>query len=166
MTSWIVSEDVLARVPIIRDARRDDVPRIVELFHTDEPTSKHTAAADAPPADGYYATFDAIECDPRNRLLVAEVGGIVAGTFQLTLVPDMGPSGAERAIVENVIVHSAARNRGIGAAMMRWAIDEAKRLSCSKVSLTSGKKRKDAHRFYARLGFTASHEGFAIYLEE
>jgi hypothetical protein len=32
------------------------------------------------------------------------------------------------------------------------------------VQLTSNKKRLDAHRFYVRLGFQQSHEGFKYYL--
>jgi hypothetical protein len=32
------------------------------------------------------------------------------------------------------------------------------------VQLTSNKQRKDAHRFYERLGFVASHEGFKLAL--
>ena len=34
------------------------------------------------------------------------------------------------------------------------------------VQLTSDKRRSDAHRFYGRLGFTASHEGFKLQLGE
>jgi hypothetical protein len=32
------------------------------------------------------------------------------------------------------------------------------------VQLTSDKTRADAHRFYARLGFVASHEGMKLML--
>ena len=35
---------------------------------------------------------------------------------------------------------------------------------CSLVQLTSDKSRTDAHRFYERLGFVASHEGFKLRL--
>jgi GNAT superfamily N-acetyltransferase len=50
--------------------------------------------------------------------------------------------------------------------MMLWAIEEARRCGCHRVALTSNKRRKDAHRFYERLGFEASHEGFKIVLGE
>lgn len=165
MTSWIVSEDVLAQVPVMRDATRDDVPRIVGLFRTDELTRKHKGD-DAPIEPGYYASFDAIAADPRNRLIVAECGGVVMGAFQLTLIPDMQPSGKERAIIENVIVDAASRGLGIGSAMMLWAVEEARRLGCGKISLTSNKQRAGAHRFYTRLGFVQRYEGFGWDLEE
>jgi GNAT superfamily N-acetyltransferase len=48
--------------------------------------------------------------------------------------------------------------------MMRWAIDEARRRGCALVQLTSDKERTDAHRFYAGLGFVASHEGMKLFL--
>jgi GNAT superfamily N-acetyltransferase len=44
--------------------------------------------------------------------------------------------------------------------MIRWAIEAARARGCSLVQLTSNKKRVDAHRFYQRLGFAQSHEGF------
>ena len=59
-------------------------------------------------------------------------------------------------------VDPLVRNRGYGAEMMRWAIEEARRRDCSRVQLTTNKSRKDAHRFYARLGFRASHEGMKL----
>lgn len=53
---------------------------------------------------------------------------------------------------------------GLGAAMMTWAIAEARRRGCALVQLTSDKSRTDAHRFYQRLGFTATHEGMKLRL--
>ena len=44
--------------------------------------------------------------------------------------------------------------------MMEWAIDQCRARGCSLVQLTSDKVRDGAHRFYERLGFVASHEGF------
>jgi GNAT superfamily N-acetyltransferase len=47
---------------------------------------------------------------------------------------------------------------------MGWAVDEARRRGCALVQLTSDKRRGDAHRFYSRLGFEATHEGFKLRL--
>jgi GNAT superfamily N-acetyltransferase len=46
--------------------------------------------------------------------------------------------------------------------MMRWAIDEARRRGCSGVQLTTNNSRKDAHRFYQRLGFRPTHVGMKL----
>jgi len=61
-------------------------------------------------------------------------------------------------------VGRAYRGQRLGAAMIRWAVAEAGRRGCALVQLTSDKRRPAAHRFYERLGFTASHEGFKLML--
>jgi GNAT superfamily N-acetyltransferase len=48
--------------------------------------------------------------------------------------------------------------------MVRWAVAEAARRGCALVQLTTDTRRTDAHRFYERLGFTASHVGFKMTL--
>jgi GNAT superfamily N-acetyltransferase len=63
-------------------------------------------------------------------------------------------------------VHHRLRGRGIGAALLGWAVDEADRRGCALVQLTSDKRRPEAHRLYGRLGFVASHEGFKLRLGE
>jgi GNAT superfamily N-acetyltransferase len=164
MTSWSLSEDVTAAAVTMRDATRDDVPRIVALYRTDEHGNKHDPGGDDVEA-GYYAAFDVIQDDARNRLIVAELSGVVAGSFQLTWVPDMNPDGREVALIENVIVDSAVRGHGVGSAMMRWAVAEARAHGCYRVTLTSRNVRQDAHRFYARLGFEGNSVGFKLYLD-
>jgi GNAT superfamily N-acetyltransferase len=44
------------------------------------------------------------------------------------------------------------------------AAGESRRRGCSLMQLTTDKSRKDAHRFYERLGFAASHEGMKLTL--
>ena len=46
--------------------------------------------------------------------------------------------------------------------MLRWAIGEARRRGCALAQLTTDKSRADAHRFYERLGFVASHDGMKL----
>lgn len=48
--------------------------------------------------------------------------------------------------------------------MMRWAIARCEKRGCYLVQLTSDRQRKDAHRFYERLGFTPTHTGFKLKL--
>ena len=42
-------------------------------------------------------------------------------------------------------------------------VERARAAGCVRVQLTSNKERVDAHRFYERLGFRRSHEGFKLY---
>jgi GNAT superfamily N-acetyltransferase len=98
------------------------------------------------------------------QLMVAELDGEVVGTFQLSVIPHLSHVGRPVAQLESVHVAGARRSRGIGAQMVRWAIDEARRQGCHRLQLTSDRRRVEAHRFYERLGFLATHEGFKLKL--
>ncbi|WP_373866945.1 GNAT family N-acetyltransferase, partial [Streptomyces angustmyceticus] len=51
-----------------------------------------------------------------------------------------------------------------GSRLIEWAVAESHTLGCQMVQLTSDATRIDAHRFYERLGFEASHLGFKLQL--
>ena len=143
----------------IRRARREDLDAIVALYAAD---SLH--AGREPVTGDWAGAFQEIAADPRELLLVGEESGRVVGTLQMTFLRYLTYGGARVALVEAVHVAASERSRGVGAAMMRFAIDEAKKRGCHRVQLTSNKARSDAHRFYERLGFTRSHEGFKLFL--
>ena len=145
---------------IFRDARRQDVPEIVALLADDVLGAGREGDLD----DTYWTAFEQVEADPRNRLIVAEDSGRVAGTLQLTLIPGLSRHGMLRAQIEGVRVAADYRSRGIGREMIQWAVTEARRAGCGMVQLTSDKRRADAIRFYESLGFTATHEGFKLAL--
>ncbi|NDL59403.1 GNAT family N-acetyltransferase [Phytoactinopolyspora mesophila] len=123
------------------------------------------AAREAPEElERYVAAFETIDADPHQFLAVAERDGEVVGTFQLTFISGLSRQGATRAQLEAVRVHSSARGSGLGRQLISWAIDEARRRGAALVQLTSDASRSDAHRFYERLGFEASHTGFKLAL--
>jgi GNAT superfamily N-acetyltransferase len=64
--------------------------------------------------------------------------------------------------IESVRVSDKFSNRGIGSWMMQKAIEFAKKHEVKIIQLTSNKQRKDAHRFYEKIGFVASHEGMKL----
>jgi GNAT superfamily N-acetyltransferase len=139
-----------------------DLQALVALL-MDDPIS-----AGREPGDGdlspYRRAFEAIDADPHQLLVSALDGDRLVGTFQLTFISGLTRGGATRAQIEAVHVHRDYRSRGLGGAMMRWAIAEARGRGCAVVQLTSDKSRRDAHRFYERLGFVGSHEGFKLQL--
>ncbi|WP_437799233.1 N-acetyltransferase family protein [Sorangium sp. So ce693] len=151
-------------VPVVRRATEADLPVIVHLFSIPDEGNAKTDHPGPPLDPRYGEALAAIAEDPNNALLVAEVEGRVAGAFHLTIIQYVANRGARVAQIENVIVDPGLRGRGIGEAMMRWAIDEARRRGCFRVQLTSNKARLRAHRFYERLGFVASHEGMKLKL--
>ncbi|WP_344683522.1 GNAT family N-acetyltransferase [Saccharopolyspora taberi] len=144
---------------IIRRATGADVPAIVALLADDELGSTRESPDDLAPYEHAFAQIDA---DRGEHLVVAERDHQVIGTLQLSLLPGLSRRGALRAQIEGVRIAGSARGLGLGETLVRWAIDEARSLGCVLVQLTSDKTRGDAHRFYERLGFTASHEGFKL----
>jgi GNAT superfamily N-acetyltransferase len=146
----------------VRRAAAGDVAAIVGLLADDELGATREAGAD-PDLTSYRAAFAAIDADPGQLLLVVTAGdGGVAATMQLTFIPGLARRGALRAQIEAVRVGTGYRSRGLGEAMITWAIAEARSRGCRIVQLTSDKRRADAHRFYQRLGFAATHQGFKL----
>lgn len=147
---------------LLRRATSDDVPCIVQLLAADQLGATRDGAADGDDLAPYLQAFAAIDADPAHLLVVATAGADVVGTLQLSFLPGLARRGALRAQVEAVRVHADHRGRGLGTALLGWAVDEARRRGCALVQLTTDKSRADAHRFYERLGFAASHEGFKL----
>jgi predicted N-acetyltransferase YhbS len=143
----------------IREARREDLAAIVALLADDDLGREREVVSD-PPLPAYFQAFDKIEADPRNLLLVAEdEGGTVVATLQMTQIPGLSNQGAELALIEAVRVDSGLRGRGLGAELVTWAMDEARRRGCRSVELFTHLTRGDAQRFYEKLGFERSHAG-------
>jgi GNAT superfamily N-acetyltransferase len=130
----------------------------------DDPLGKNREVIDENVDAAYWRAFEEIDADPRNELIVADHDGTVVGTCQLTFTPSLSRRGTERMTVEAVRVRGDLRGRGVGRAMMLWALDRARERSCGLAQLTTDKRRSDAHRFYASLGFVASHEGMKLSL--
>ena len=148
----------------IRRARRDDLPAIVHLL-ADDPLGASREADVSPLPDSYYAAFDAIDADANQELVVVESGERVIGVLQLTFIPYLTYQGSWRALIEGVRVAADRRSGGIGRRMIQWCIERSRQRGCRMVQLTSNKSRADAIRFYKRLGFVASHEGFKLPLQ-
>ncbi|MFD5748352.1 GNAT family N-acetyltransferase [Streptomyces sp. NPDC127033] len=143
----------------IRPAVPDDIPAIVALLADDALGAQRESPDDLTP---YTAAFARLAADPNQHLVVAVRGHRVVGTLQLTIIPGLSRRGATRSLVEAVRVHSDERGSGLGTRFIEWAIDLSRREGCQLVQLTSDATRTDAHRFYERLGFTASHLGFKL----
>ncbi|MDX3429206.1 GNAT family N-acetyltransferase [Streptomyces sp. NPDC017201] len=145
----------------IRPAVSADIPAIVAML-ADDPLGAQRESPDD--LDPYLTAFRRLVDDPNQHLAVAVRQGKVMGTLQLTIVPGLSRRGATRSLVEGVRVHADERGSGLGTQLIQWAVDESRRQGCQLVQLTSDATRTDAHRFYERLGFTASHVGFKLAL--
>jgi GNAT superfamily N-acetyltransferase len=149
---------------VLRTATGADLAAVVDLIAADQLGATRDGVRDETDLAAYAAAFHSIDADPAHLLVVAELADEIVGTMQLSFLPGLARRGALRAQIEAVRVAQGQRGSGLGAAMVGWAIEEARRRGCALVQLTSDKSRTDAHRFYARLGFVATHEGMKLAL--
>lgn len=148
---------------VVRRAVDDDLAALMRLLADDAVSSARGDVADVSDVPRYGRALREILDDAGNDLVVAVDGDVVVGTLQLTSIPGMARRGSRRLLVEAVRVDGAHRSAGIGGALMRWVVDvAAPTLDADLVQLTSDRARSDAHRFYERLGFEASHTGFKM----
>jgi len=141
-----------------RKALEEDVGAIVQLLADDELGSKRECFTDPLPTV-YYDAFQAMEAQSDNEIILAVDGNNILGCLQLTIIPGLARQGMKRAQIEGVRVAKHARGKGVGEKLFEKAIAIAKDEQCGLVQLTTDKQRGDAHRFYEKLGFEASHEG-------
>jgi GNAT superfamily N-acetyltransferase len=148
----------------IRLANREDLTDIIALFASDT-IGGHGDTTDKDALPDYLAAFERIIATPNETLYVAELDGVVVGTFQTTLLTTLSGRGSSNLLIEAVQTRKDMRGKGIGETMMQFAVDTARARGLSKVQLSSNKERVDAHRFYERVGFEPSHLGFKIRLK-
>ena len=137
-------------------ASESDVPALAALL-ADDVLGAQRESTDLEP---YSEAFQEIDRDT-NQLLVAvhDADDNLVGTMQLTLIPGLARAGAKRLQIEGVRLAATTRGTG-GTALFEWAHEYGRRHGAALVHLTTDKTRTDAHRFYDRLGYRASHEGF------
>ena len=145
----------------IRRAYRADLPAIVALL-ADDPLGRQREDNSDPLPEAYGRAFDDMARQGGNLQLVAETADAVVGCLQLTVIPGLSRRGMKRGLIEAVRVSAARRGLGIGEQLVRHAIEIARAEGCGLVQLTSDRSRPDAHRFYKRLGFVASHVGLKL----
>ncbi|MCZ8187541.1 MAG: GNAT family N-acetyltransferase [Beijerinckiaceae bacterium] len=144
---------------IVERASVDDLPAMVRILAEDEVGGKGDAwTPEFEPA--YRKAFEEILANPDHRLIVARGEGAVLGFVHLYFLRGLPSHGRLKVVLNSVFVAAAARGKGVGARMVSAAEAMAREGGATEATLTSNKKRVDAHRFYRTLGYEQRHEGF------
>ena len=136
------------------EALADVLPRLCELLIDSVERGASVgfltplAATDAM---AYWRRIGAVVDDGRAVLLVAGEDEVL-GTVQLDI--DTLPNQPHRATISKLLVHSGARRRGTGAALMAAAEREAR--ARGRWLLTLDTATAEAERLYDRMGWTAA----------
>jgi GNAT superfamily N-acetyltransferase len=144
---------------VFRKAVKADLPSIIALHEADE-MGGHGDAWTSENQPAYEAAFTALLSDPREHVFVAEEQGRVIGSMIATVLVEITGRGKPHVLFRSIQVAGSHRSLGIGAAMMAYVEEQSRHWGASVAELTSSSKRKDAHRFYDRLGYAQSHLGF------
>ena len=131
---------------VVREAQAQDIPALARLagelgYPTEESQMRRR--------------FDRVMTDPEHRVYVAEsVAGAVIGWVHVHLTRYLATD--LRGELAGLIVAATARSRGIGAQLLGAAEAWTRAQGAELLSLRSNVTRKDAHRFYERLGYTVT----------
>jgi GNAT superfamily N-acetyltransferase len=146
---------------LIRQADAADIPGVLGLYAQPDLDDGKVLAVDQA-----VALWERFARYPDYTLYVAEQDDAIVGTFALLVMDNLGHLGTPSGIVEDVVVAPARQSNGIGAAMMRFALECCRQKRCYKLVLSSNAKRVRAHAFYESLGFERHGYSFRVDLEK
>ena len=90
--------------------------------------------------------------DAGSHFLVAETAGTLAGFINFTIrrtILHQSPSG----LIDELVVASEYRGKGIGRRLVLAVFEECKRLGCCEVEVSTEKTNTEAKEFYRQCGF-------------
>ena len=141
----------------IRKAVESDLPSILRLYAQPGIDDDDVLSLDAA-----LEIFQRMASYPRYHVHVATISGAIVGTFALLIMDNLAHIGAPSAVVEDVCVDEQLRGRGVGKAMMQYAMKVATECGCYKLTLSSNIQRTRAHDFYRSLGFEQHGLSFRV----
>lgn len=133
--------------PVIRFAELSDDAALGELDRATWSTLHAVKPRDKPP----YGPFFNERFGPRDHL-VALVDGRIVGFIRIGL-PTPLASNAHVRQIQGLAVAAEARGRGVGRALLRAALEEARRQGARRVTLRVLGHNLPARRLYESTGF-------------
>jgi len=97
--------------------------------------------------------------DPNEELLVFEEDNIVIAVISVHFIPQLAVK-RDFARISYFAVDKNFRSKGIGRRIEEYCTDLAIKRNCDRIEVHCHSRRKDAHRFYMRQGFTESPKYF------
>ncbi|ESQ93212.1 GNAT family N-acetyltransferase [Asticcacaulis benevestitus] len=140
----------------IRFSDREDMPQLLKLYRHLNPDDKETTVEVA------FKNWERLKLYPGSNILIGCLDADIVATCTLVVIPNLTRAGAPYALIENVVTHSAHRNKGYGKAVLKDATEAAWRAGCYKVMLLTGSKQPAVLKFYQDAGFEQNKTGFQM----
>src|SRR5699024_2566702 len=139
LSSYPTTKNTLIMELIFRKATKNDLIEVIELLADDE-FGKIRENSELPIAHEYLQSFEIIDSDPNQELIVVEdKNGEIIGTLQLSFLQYLTYRGGKRAQVEAVRIRKDRRGFGVGKRMLKWTIERAKDQNAHLLQLTTDK---------------------------
>jgi ribosomal protein S18 acetylase RimI-like enzyme len=133
-------------------AKSADLPRLVELLGILFESEAEFAAN----PDKQRAALQALLADPgRGRIFVARDGRQVVAMASLLYTVSTA-EGGKAALFEDLVVAPEHRKRGIGEALLRHVVAEARKEGVLRITLLTDMQNERAQAMYRRAGFVGS----------
>ena len=135
---------------MIREARKDDLEAILELYcflHEDSIPEHNEHLA---------KTWDCITDDPDHHLIVNEIDGKIISSCVCVIIPNLTRNVRPYAFIENVVTHADYRKKGYAGECLAYARKIAEQNNCYKMMLLTGSKRPETLHFYENAGYNSS----------
>ncbi len=139
-------------MPRIDEATIEDVPQLSDLLQI---LFAQEADFIPDPVRQQRGLRLIIEQSEAGRIYCARLDNQVVGMVSLLFTISTA-EGNRAAWLEDMVVHPDQRGRGIGGKLLRHAIERAKELGCSRITLLTDKTNPSAMQFYQQAGFTPS----------
>jgi len=123
----------------IRQAIKEDLPQILNLYA--EVLDKGEVLS----LEQAETLFSKMTTYPNYKVYVAETESTIIGTFALLIMDNLAHLGTPSAVVEDVVVADNYQGKGIGKAMMIFAMENAKKQAVSPTAHREAETAK-AHR--------------------
>jgi len=136
----------------IREARQEDLQKILNLLHQLSPFSEEDKKADI---EILKQTLQKIIQDENHYLCIFEYDDKLVGTGTLLIQMNLSHGGKSYGHIENIVVDEEHRKKGIGKKIINHLIEKTKEKSCYKVLLNC--KKHNVH-FYAKSGMQETGE--------
>ena len=129
-----------------------DIPELVELLNS----LFEQEAEFEPNSETQSKALSKIILDSKiGIILIAKGDDKILGMVNL-LFTESTALGSKVALLEDMFVLSSSRGRGIGSQLIDYAISEAKKAGCKRITLLTDIENTKAQSFYQKKGFVKS----------
>lgn len=129
----------------IKESELEDLLRLYEQLHESD--------LPRPEPSAIQQIWTRIQKSQEHFYFGAYEGGSLVATCTLSVIPNLTSGCRPYGVIENVVTDTAFRRRGIGKAILEYAMIGAWKRGCYKVMLLTGRLNESTFRFYDSAGF-------------